>query len=111
MWAIKVNRRERRGFKPAFSGNTADVEIVSGGARGIDRFAELYAEAKNYPISIFAADWDRFGESAGMIRNEALVKYAEKFIIFHDGKSRGTQGTLSLVKKANKPFRLFSFEV
>ena len=39
--------------------------IISGGASGIDSLAERYAREHDLPLQVFAADWRRFGKSAG----------------------------------------------
>ena len=41
------------------------TEIVSGGARGIDRCGEEYAKKWLKKLTLFPADWDTHGKSAG----------------------------------------------
>jgi len=50
-----------------------DVVLVSGGARGADRFAEVYAEAMDWGVEVHRADWDQFGRAAGVRRNAEMV--------------------------------------
>ena len=87
-----------------------NVEIVSGGAMGIDHFAEVYAFDRDYNLSILHADWKTHGTSAGVIRNKALVEYSDKFIVFHDDKLRGTANVIKLIQAAKKPYRLFTLD-
>ena len=57
--------------------NTIDpVEIVSGHAPGADMLGERFAKAYGYPLKIFPADWNKFGNAAGPIRNEQMAKDA-----------------------------------
>lgn len=43
-------------------------EIISGGAKGTDSLAEGFADEYNIKKTIFKAEWDKFGRSAGIIR-------------------------------------------
>lgn len=76
------------------------TEVVSGGARGVDTFAQKAAEARwDLDISIFPADWNRHGKGAGYIRNREIVEYADYVVAFWDGKSSGTKHTIKLAKE------------
>lgn len=81
-----------------------EMEIVSGGCRGVDKFAENYAEKWDILSKVFPAEWDKYGLSAGPIRNEQMAKYAAKaehsmLIAFPVGKSRGTRNMIKLAKQ------------
>lgn len=84
-----------------------DVEIISGSARGADRLGEQLANQYGLKLTIFPADWDKYGKPAGMIRNKEMAKYAvkdsEKGILFAfwDGKSHGTKGMIDIAQKCN----------
>jgi predicted Rossmann fold nucleotide-binding protein DprA/Smf involved in DNA uptake len=64
------------------------TSIISGGAAGADFMAEKFAEEKEIKIVIFPADWDKFGKSAGYIRNEDIIQSADVVLAFWDGKSK-----------------------
>lgn len=72
--------------------------IISGGADGIDYLAELYAERHNIPITIFDAEWSKYGKAAGPMRNTLIVKECDKLLAFPSKNSRGTFDTIN---KAN----------
>lgn len=76
----------------------ADVEIVSGGAKGADRLGEFFAIDHDLPIKRFPADWDRYGKAAGFKRNSEMADYADHCICFWDGKSKGTGHMINLAK-------------
>lgn len=78
-------------------------EIVSGGASGVDRSAETFSEAINYPISIFRANWNKHGKAAGPIRNAEMADYADALLLIWDGRSRGSASMKAEMKKRNKP--------
>ncbi len=84
--------------------------IVSGGARGVDSVAVEEARKLRMPYEIYPADWNRYGRSAGFRRNQTIVDAADEVIAFWDGKSRGTQHTISLAKAAGKPVRVVQGE-
>ena len=87
--------------------NLDDVEIVSGGAKGIDSVAEKFAHDYGVDFKLFPADWDKYGKSAGMIRNKELINYSNLAIVFWDNKSKGTANSLKLLKDNKIAFRLF----
>ena len=82
---------------------TKDDEIVSGGARGVDTLAEIYAKNKGIPIKIFKPDWNKYGKSAGVIRNYEMAKYCDVGIVIHNGSN----GSINMIKnliKFNRDF-------
>lgn len=85
-----------------------NVEIVSGGCTGVDKLAEKYAHEKRIPVTIFHANWNKFGRRAGPIRNKKLVEYSDAVIAFWDGKSTGTKNTINIAKKEGKPIVIVS---
>jgi hypothetical protein len=77
------------------------VEIVSGNARGADRLGERFAKEKGFALTLFPADWNKFGKSAGYIRNKEMAEYADILIVFWDGVSKGTEHMIDLAGKYN----------
>jgi len=72
------------------------VTIISGGAKGADHCAEKTAKHFKVPIDIHPADWDKFGKSAGYIRNKEMLALGPDVVMaFWDGKSKGTQNTIN----------------
>ena len=74
-------------------------EIVSGGAKGADTLAEWYAKNKNIPTKVFLPEYEKFGRSAPIKRNQQIIEASDQVIAFWDGKSRGTKSTIDLAKK------------
>lgn len=79
------------------------TEIVSGSARGVDKEGEVYAATKSISVKRFPAEWNKYGKSAGMIRNTEMAKYADCLVAIWDGKSRGTKHMIETMTKMNKP--------
>lgn len=67
------------------------TEIVSGGGRGVDQLGEAWAQAQGLSTTRFPAEWQRYGKSAGPIRNRAMADYADGLIALPAQGSRGTK--------------------
>jgi len=86
------------------------VEVVSGGASGVDSVAKQYADYEGIPFKLFAADWDGLGRKAGPIRNQQMAEYGDCLIAVWDGKSRGTYNMISQMRLLNKPVHIHILE-
>lgn len=75
------------------------TEIVSGTAQGVDMAGEEYALSTNTKLTKFPADWERYGRSAGSIRNMQMAQYADALIAIWDGESPGTKNMISCAEK------------
>ena len=78
-------------------------EIISGGAKGADSLAERFADYWGFPQPIFKPEWNKYGKSAGFIRNQLIVDNCDMVLAFWDGESRGTADTIEKAKKAKRP--------
>lgn len=78
------------------------IEIVSGGARGTDYMAEIFAKEYNIKIHVFLADWDNRGMTAGFIRNIEIARFSDMCIAFWDEDSKGTAHTIKQFKGLGK---------
>lgn len=76
-----------------------EIEIVSGHARGADMLVERYAQERCYKLTVFPAEWEKYGKSAGPRRNKEMAKYANALIALWDGKSKGT---LNMIETAEE---------
>lgn len=65
--------------------------VVCGGARGVDRMGELWAQYHGIPIDYYPADWKRYGNSAGPKRNVDMANNADALIAVWDNISWGTR--------------------
>lgn len=71
-----------------------EIQIISGGAYGVDSVAASYCKATNRKIDVYPADWIRNGRSAGPIRNSTIVENSDGVIAFLMGNSPGTKNTI-----------------
>ena len=81
----------------------ADLTIISGMARGPDRYAALYAAMNNIPLETYLPDWEQHGKRAGIIRNMRMLTEGkpQNVIAFWDGVSKGTQHMIHAAKRKN----------
>ena len=82
---------------------SCDDSIISGGAKGADTLAKQYAHENLIATVTYLPDWNKYGKSAGFIRNKLIVDNCDIVLAFWDGKSKGTQHTIKLAKAAKKP--------
>lgn len=86
-----------------------DVVIVCGKAKGADTLGERYGKSHDLPIDCYPADWERYGKSAGFRRNLVMLDNADMVVAFWDGKSKGTQHTITVGRNRGLDVRVFSY--
>lgn len=86
------------------------TEIVSGGARGIDSCARVYAVNNHIKLTEFLPDYKKYGKSAPLVRNIEIIKYSDIIVAFWDGKSRGKKYVIENSRELNKQCRVYFFE-
>ena len=87
-----------------------NIIIVCGKARGADTLGEQYANERGYAIEYYPADWDKFGKSAGFIRNKEMVDVADEVIAFWDGASHGTKHTIDIANEKGINVKVVHYE-
>ncbi len=80
--------------------------IISGGSKGIDDFAEKYADKHRISKLILRPRYDLYRRNAPLIRNRKMLDICDKAIIFWDGKSNGTAYTINYANKIHKPIEI-----
>ena len=81
-----------------------DVDtIISGGARGIDKLAEKYADEHNIKKIIVKPCYELYGKSAPIKRNYEMVDMADCVLVIWDGRSKGTRSVIEYAKQLEKP--------
>jgi hypothetical protein len=78
------------------------TEVVSGGAKGVDRLGEAYAERHNLAIRQFKPNWKLHGRGAAFRCNAEMADYAEALIAVHNG-SKGTRDMVAKMRSLGKP--------
>ena len=84
----------------------APTAVLCGEARGPDTWGRLWAEQQGIPVISYPAGWERYGRSAGMIRNREMINAADEVLALWDGKSKGTGQAIALAKRRGIPVYL-----
>ena len=87
---------------------SSPITVVCGMARGADSLGERYAMEKGFQVDRFPAEWDRYGKSAGVIRNEKMAKNADALVAFWDGRSHGTKNMIDFASAYGLEVRIKS---
>lgn len=84
------------------------ITVVHGGAAGADIIAERLAEVLRCDTEAWLADWDKYGKSAGFVRNSKMVNLgADICLAFIKNESRGATMCADLAEKAGIPVKRF----
>lgn len=83
------------------------TEIVSGGARGVDTKARIFAEENSLKYTGFLPDYDKYGRVAPIKRNDLIVDRADMVVALWDGRSRGTKYVIDRCMKIKKSLVVF----
>lgn len=78
-------------------------EIVSGGARGAGARGEFWARAAGVPVTRFPADWRRYEDAAGFVRNQVMAWYGTHLVAYWNGCSKGTSNMIELARAGGLP--------
>lgn len=81
-------------------------EVVCGGASGVDRLGEIWANRNKILVKFFYAEWTKYGKSAGPKRNEQMAKYGTHLIVIWDGISKGTKNMINNALKQGLPIEV-----
>lgn len=76
--------------------------VVSGGATGADHLGEMIGEAIDMTIERHEALWDKYGRSAGPLRNREMLASGIDYAIKCPG-GRGTKHMTGLLQEAGVP--------
>lgn len=93
-----------------------DVEIVEGGATGVDALAKKYAlkhhDSFKTSLKEFPADWNLYGRRAGPVRNNEMAMYSDVLIAFRykEKPSRGTENMIKTALNMGLEVHIFNIE-
>lgn len=82
------------------------TEIISGGAKGVDKMAAEAAAHLHLPFREILPDYAAFGKMAPLVRNTAIVEQADLVLAFWDYQSKGTRDALIKSLKQDKPIKI-----
>jgi hypothetical protein len=83
-----------------FYGGRERIIIRQGGARGADGLAKDWVDwVGGIKMQEYLPNWEKYGKSAGMVRNAEMAKGADVLVAFWDGQSKGTKGMIDIAIK------------
>ena len=85
------------------------VTIISGGARDADTLGERYARLRSFGVIKVKADWDKYGKSAGFIRNKEMLVLTGGVVCFWNGKSIGTKHMVDITNHSHKRLIIINY--
>ena len=77
--------------------------VIAGGAKGADKAAIRWAKHNQINHTEFLADWEKFGNKAGPIRNVQMLKEGKPDIVIAFPGSVGTAHMVSIAKAKGVP--------
>lgn len=87
-------------------------KIIHGGCRGADILAGQVGKELGIPVTVFEADWNLHGKSAGPKRNQQMIDEGKpNFVLaFHDNinESKGTKDMINRTIKHNIDYKIIS---
>jgi SLOG family YspA-like protein len=86
------------------------TEVIHGGARGADQLGFRWAVRHHVRSRCFAADWTRFGKSAGVRRNHHMAQAGDVLVAFHVHNSPGTAHMIACMRALGKPVVIIRVE-
>ena len=84
-------------------------KVISGGATGADKLGEKWAKLNGIEIELHLPEWEKYGRSAGIIRNKVIIQNCDYCLAFWDGKSKGTYSSIELCKKHRIPYKVIQY--
>lgn len=87
-----------------------NLVIVCGMATGADTLGRNYAISNGLEVLEFPADWNKYGKSAGYIRNKEMGNVADSAIVFWDGRSKGSKLMIDIMHELKKPVVAISYD-
>lgn len=76
--------------------------IISGGAKGIDTYAKLFAGRHHIPLMEYLPDYSKYGRKATLYRNTQIVREASAVIAFPFSDSKGTFHSIREAERLRK---------
>jgi len=85
-----------------------DIILVHGAAAGADSIAQDVAFDNGWIVEPHPADWAKYGNRAGYVRNQEMADLgADLVIAFPIGESRGTRMMIDIATKAGIPVEVW----
>lgn len=84
------------------------TEVVSGGAKGADKFSIKWAKKNKIEWREFLPDHKKY-KHAYHHRNRLIAEYSDILVAFWDSSSSGTRYTIGYMRSLGKPVIIYKF--
>ncbi len=79
------------------------TEMIHGGAKGADQFADRWAKDRLISVKVFRPNYDMYGNRAPLVRNDVMIELCDVCVaIFKESKTGGTLYTAKGASARNK---------
>jgi hypothetical protein len=73
-------------------------ELIQGGASGADKYASEWAVSRGIACRTYKANWDKFGKTAGPIRNRIMLEENKLAVLVAFPGGAGTANCVRVAK-------------
>lgn len=94
---------------PESVGFDLDITIISGAAKGADSLGEEWADSRLLKVESKPANWEKYGNAAGPIRNGEMAEIATHCLVFWDRKSRGSKDMVAKAKRKELGLKVVNY--
>ena len=110
------NWKDRKAIRDVLMRFSTGTILIHGDCHGADKMAAAIGQQLGFDVRPYPADWDRYGNAAGPIRNQEIIDKENLIgdeidlcIAFHDDleSSKGTKDMLERAAKAGISTRLY----
>lgn len=88
-----------------------DVTWVMGGAKGADALAQLWCERVGAAHHVYSADWEKYGNAAGFVRNQQMVDEGKPQLLIAFPGGNGTRDMMNRCLTAGIPIKQIAAKV
>lgn len=87
-------------YEPDDNWLPSDIEIIHGGASGADRIGDEWGAVNWCIVHEYPANWNKYGKSAGYIRNKQMLEEGKPDLVIAFPGGRGTTNMINLARDA-----------
>lgn len=81
----------------------SDTVVIQGECKGADIIGKQIAKKLGYRVLSFPAEWEKYGRSAGPIRNKQMIVEGQpEFVLAFHNNINNSRGTKDMIRKAKQ---------
>lgn len=87
--------------------NDIEFIVTAGEIKGTCKFARDICQELKIPLIVYFYDYQKYFKGAFEKRSRQIMNESNYFLIFHDGKSKGTMNEMKLLDKENRRYKYY----